>query len=84
MGEEMNGDHSWLGNDREFYRFATDGTLRPVKIATSPICLRCLVPNRVTHRAVSDEMDIPICFNCALEAWRYTGPLGRITLEVIR
>jgi len=48
------------------------------------ICPRCLEPNRITHRAVSDEMDMPVCFNCALEAWKYArGPLGQITLKVV-
>ena len=53
-------------------------------------CSRCLEPNRITHRAVSEEagapvMDMPVCFNCALEAWKYSrGPLGRIKLEVVR
>jgi len=49
----------------------------------SPTCTRCLEPNRITHRAISDEMDMRICFNCALEAWKCMGPLGRITLEVV-
>ena len=46
-------------------------------------CQRCLESNRITHRAVSDAMSLPVCFNCALEAWKYTGPLGQIRLEVV-
>ena len=46
-------------------------------------CPRCLEPNKITHRAISDEMDMKVCFNCALEAWKYLGPEGRIKLEVV-
>ncbi len=63
--------HYWIGNDGELYS---------AEVIT---CSRCLEPNRITHRAMSDEMDMPVCFNCALEAWKYRGLLGQIRLEVV-
>ena len=75
--------HMWFGNDKELYRLVPDGTLRPTRVARDIICPRCLEPNEITHRAMSDEMDMPVCFLCALEAWKYMGPLGKITLEVV-
>ena len=81
--------HMWFGNDKELYRYADDGSLRPTRVARDIICSRCLEPNRITHRALSEDagvlvMDMPVCFNCALEAWKYSrGPIGRIKLEVV-
>jgi len=46
------------------------------------ICPRCLEPRTIAYRAVSDIMDIEVCDDCAIEVWRYDGPIGR--LRVIR
>jgi len=50
--------------------------------ACKPRCPRCLEPRKPAYRIVSDIMDIEVCDDCAIEVWRYDGPIGQ--LRVIR
>ena len=47
--------------------------------ACNPLCPRCLEPRKITHRVVSDIMDIKVCDSCAEEGLecRYIGPRGQ-------
>jgi len=50
----------------------------------NPICPRCLEPRKVAYRIMSDIMDIEVCDDCAIEVWRYDGPIGRLRVEVLK
>jgi len=47
-------------------------------------CPRCLESRKIAYRVVSDIMDIEVCDDCAIEVWRYDGPIGRLRVEVIK
>jgi len=52
--------------------------------ACNPLCPRCLEPRKVAYRIVSDIMDIEVCDDCAIEVWRYDGPIGRLRVEMLK